>query len=119
MKMVKLETRRYEMGDLIVDVIPSEVDAGRVDYFLSVKGEFHKMYMQTGDQLSQEAEERTVVGLIAYDNKLAEYWNEYDALLELYAEPDFGEACEGCNGDGQCDDDCCCVHCDTRDCLVH
>lgn len=120
MKMVKLETRRYEMGDLIVDVIPSEVDAGRVDYFLSVKREFHKMYMQTGDQLSQEAEERVVVSMIAYENKLAEYWNEYEALVELYEEPDFGEACEGCNGDGQCDDeDYCCVHCESRDCLVH
>jgi MoaA/NifB/PqqE/SkfB family radical SAM enzyme len=119
MKVSKININRYEMGDLIVDAIPNETDEGRVDYFLSVKGEFHKMYMQTGDQLSQEAEERTVVGLIAYDNKLAEYWNEYDALVELYEEPDFGEACEGCNGDGQCDDYDCCAHCESRDCLAH
>ena len=45
MQTVKFEAHRYEMGDLIVDAIPSDVDAGRVDYFLSVKGEFHKMYM--------------------------------------------------------------------------
>ena len=115
MKMVKFEARRYEMGDLIVDVIPSD-EEGMVDYFLSVKGEFHKMYMMTGDQLSQEAEERVVVGMIAYEDKLSEYWNEYDALAELYEEPDFGEASEGCNGDGQCDDDCC-THCGSRSCL--
>ena len=118
MKMVKLEAHRYEMGDLIVDAIPSEAEEGMVDYFLSVSGEFHKMYMATSDQLSQESEERFVVSLIAYDNQLKEYWNEYDALSELYEEPDFGEVGEGYNGDGQCDDDCC-VHCGSRNCLVN
>ena len=115
MKMVKFEAHRYEMGDLIIDVLPSE-EEGRVDYFLSISGEFHKMYMQTGEQLSPEAEERIVVSMIAYENKLAEYWKEYDALSELYEEPDFGEVGEGYNGDGQCDDDCC-KHCESRSCL--
>lgn len=118
MKMVKLEAHRYEMGDLIVDAIPSEAEDGMVDYFLSVNGEFHKMYMATSDQLSHESEERFVVSLIAYDNQLQEYWKEYDALAELYEEPDFGEVGEGYNGDGQCDDDCC-VHCVSRNCLVN
>ena len=116
MKIVKFEAHRYEIGGLCVDVLPSDYEDDMVDYFLSVNGEFHKMYMATTEQLSQEAEERFVVNLIAYENKLTEYWNEYDALAELYEEPDFGEVGEGYNGDGQCDDDCC-KHCGSRNCL--
>lgn len=119
MKTVKFEVRRYEMGDLIVDAIPSDVAEGKVDYFLSVKGEFHKMYMRTGDQLSQEAEERVVVSLIAYEHPLEQYWGEYEALVKFHEDSNFGEACEGCNGDGQCDDYNCCMRCESRDCLVH
>lgn len=119
MQMVKFEAHRYEMGDLIVDAIPSDILNDSVDYFLSVKGEHHKMYITTSDKLSLEAEERLVVSLIAYENQLDDYWNECEAIAESYEEPDFGEACEGCNGDGQCDDYDCCAHCDSRDCLVH
>lgn len=119
MKMVKFEAHRYEMGDLIVDAIPSDILNDSMDYFLSVKGEYHKMYITTSDKLSLEAEERLVVSLIAYENQLEDYWNECEAIAESYEEPDFGEACEGCNGDGQCDDYDCCEHCDGRDCLVH
>ena len=116
MKIVKFEAHRYEMGDLIIDAIPSDYEDGMVDYFLSVAGEFHRMYMATSKRLNQGAEEKFVVSMIAYEGKLAEYWREYDALVELYDEPDFGEASEGCNGDGQCDDDCC-MHCGSRSCL--
>lgn len=114
--MNRIETKmvRYEIGDYIVDILPSNRQHDEeewVDYYLSCKGYGHHMFMfGCKKEANVDEEERMLIGNLLHNKYVEAYWDEVDAM-ENYYEDLFAEKKAQC-----CDDDCC-KHCESRSCL--